>query len=179
MKVEITRKQITKPFTKNGKTEKGTLGKLRVYINDKLYMFTHPQTKKQQDFLYTMENEKEGAESGKDLRIPASNRYYMVWSSTGKGFIPQKYKGKGENGLNKTILICDRDNPNFASRRILVHVGNSAIDTLGCVLLGWNRDEYTIVESTIATQLFYDVMSEHDIKDFTLEIKNEIEDKFV
>lgn len=175
MKILITRKQIGKPFTKNGKTERGTIGKLRVYIDDKFYVFTHPQTKKTQDFLYTMENEIEGAESGKDLRIPATNSYYLAWSATAKGFIPPKYKGKGENALNKTILVCDKNNPKFASRRILIHIGNSAIDTLGCILLGWDRNDTIITESTIATELFYDLMSEHNIKDFSLEIINEIE----
>ena len=175
MKILITRKQIGKPFTKNGKTEKGTIGELRVYIDDKLYMFTHPQTKKQQDFLCTMENEHEGSQANKDLRIPASDSYFLKWSSTGKSFVPPKYRGKGENGLNKTILVCDKNNPNFASRRILIHVGNSAIDTLSCILLGWNRNDTTITESTIATEAFYDCMSEHNIKDFILEIKNEIE----
>lgn len=174
-KIILTRKEISKPFTKNGKTERGTIGKLRVYIDDKLYIFTHPQTKKTQDFLYTMENEVEGSQSGKDLRIPASDSYSLQWSSTGKAFIPNKYKGKGENGLNKTILVCDKNNKNFAARRILIHIGNSAIDTLGCILLGWNRTDTIITESTIATELFYDCMAEHKIRDFVFEIINEIE----
>lgn len=174
-KIILTRKQIGKTFTKNGKTERGTIGKVRVYIDDKLYLFTHPQTKKTQDFFYTMENEHEGAESNKDLRIPPSDSYFLKWSSTGKGFIPPKYKGKGESGLNKTILICDKNNPNFASRRILIHVGNSAIDTFGCILLGWNRNDTTITESTIAVEAFYDLMAEHDISKFSLQIINEIE----
>ena len=174
-KIILTRKEIAKPFTKNGKTERGTIGKVRVYIDDKLYIFTHPQTKKTQDFLYTMENEHEGAQANKDLRIPASDSYFLKWSSTGKSFVPPKYRGKGENGLNKTILVCDKNNPNFASRRILIHVGNSAIDTLGCLLFGFNRNDTTITESTIAVEAFYDLMAEHDISKFILEIVNEIE----
>ena len=174
-KIILTRKQIGKTFTKNGKTERGTIGKVRVYIDDKLYLFTHPQTKKTQDFLYTMENEHEGAQANKDLRIPASDRYFLKWSSTVKSFVPPKYRGKGDSGLNKTILVCDKNNPNFASRRILIHVGNSAIDTLGCLLFGWNRNDTTITESTIAVEAFYDLMAQHDIRKFTLEIKNEFE----
>lgn len=175
MRIELTRKEIGTPYTKGTRTERGTFGKLRVYVNDELITFKHPQSGKTRDFLYTMENEIEGSESGKDLRIPSSDNYSLVWSSTGKGFIPPKYKGKGADGRNKTILVCDKKNPAFAARRILIHIGNSAIDTAGCILLGWDRNNAIITESTIAVELFYDLMEKHDIKAFSFHIKNEVE----
>lgn len=176
MKIVLQRKDIGSPYTKNGRTERGTFGKIRVYIGRELHIWQHPQTKNTRDYLWTMENENEGAQANMDLRIPASENYWLNWSSTAKKFVPPKYRGTAGDGRNETILICDKTNQAFASRRILIHVGNSAIDTAGCILLGWGRNSDIITESTLATEMFYDLMKKHKIEEFSFHIINAFKD---
>lgn len=178
-KIVITRKSIGAPVSKKGQTQKGTFGELRVFINDKAQTFTHPQTKKTQDFLYTMENEIEGSEANKDLRIPADS-YFLKWTPT-NATVPPKYRDfykytqdSKQVSRHKALLVCHKNNADFEKRRILIHVGNDAIDTLGCPLVGWGKNDSIITESTIACELLYDVIDKTGIDSFILEIKNEM-----
>ena len=55
--------------------------------------------------------------------------------------------------------------------QILMHVGNTAKDTLGCILLGLSRntEEHSIGQSRVATQALLDQLAEYD--GFTLTVE--------
>ena len=60
-----------------------------------------------------------------------------AWAKPYKGILPRLENVKGYEG-------------------VLIHVGNKAEDTLGCILVGRNRIKGSVVEST---ECFYKLMS--------------------
>ncbi|CCF81356.1 hypothetical protein HBZS_118070 [Helicobacter bizzozeronii CCUG 35545] len=86
--------------------------------------------------------------------------------------VPPNYRQKGTSGRNKALWLKDPNNPNFAKRRIMIHIGNDAIDTLGCILLGlgYNKESGKITDSTKATQQFYELCQTHGVENFSLTI---------
>jgi hypothetical protein len=52
--------------------------------------------------------------------------------------------------------ICDV--PNY--KYILIHIGNSHLDTEGCILVGMDRKESQILNSTIAYKKIYNVIAD-------------------
>ncbi|MFC3847582.1 DUF5675 family protein [Helicobacter baculiformis] len=60
----------------------------------------------------------------------------------------------------------------------MIHIGNDAIDSLGCILLGkgYNRDKGVITQSAIATERFYNLCELHGIERFSLVIKDKLHD---
>lgn len=59
------------------------------------------------------------------------------------------------------IMMRINNVPNFSG--ILIHVGNDEKDTSGCLLVGFNRTETTITQSTLAYNALYTVV-ENELK---------------
>ncbi|WP_104638877.1 DUF5675 family protein [Helicobacter bizzozeronii] len=159
-KVIITREHTSKEVVKNGRAEKGTLGRLAL-LADGEEIFT----------CYTMENAGTPTDaSGQDKPIIART-YTLHWADSSV-CVPPIYRGKGSNGRNKALWLKDPANPNFAKRRIMIHIGNDAIDTLGCILLGlgYNKESGKITDSTKAVERFYDLCQTHGVENFSLTI---------
>lgn len=159
----LTRMQETKAFSKKGKTERGMLGKLKVYDenNDNKVIFE----------CFTIENQgKPTDDSGKDKPI-MPREYTLSWTDTSKS-VPSKYKGIEANGRNKCLWIHNPADDSFSKRRILIHIGNSAIDTLGCILLGkgFDKNSETITQSTVAIQEFFELVEKEGVENFILSI---------
>ncbi|WP_120953359.1 DUF5675 family protein [Helicobacter sp. L8] len=159
--VVLQRDHISQKVSKNGKIEAGTLGYLVVYDEGGAEVFS----------CYTMENA--GAptdESGKDKPIVA-RAYSLHWADSSV-CVPADYKGKGANGRNKALWLHDPNNPAFAKRRIMIHIGNDAIDSLGCILLGkrYDKKHGKILESTKAVQEFYNFCEIHGVENITFTI---------
>ncbi|BDQ28977.1 hypothetical protein ASB7_08140 [Helicobacter ailurogastricus] len=156
----LTRLTTTKPVTKKGRTEAGTLGQLEVLDTDDKVLFA----------CYTMENAGEPThESGKDKPIMPGS-YTMCWDVTSV-CVPEKWRKRSPFG-NVGIWLKDPANPEFEKRRIMIHIGNDAIDTLGCILLGlgYSQEQGIITNSKAAITKFYELCEEHDIENFTLQI---------
>ncbi|WP_115600381.1 DUF5675 family protein [Brachyspira pilosicoli] len=100
--------------------------------------------------------------SGTDRRILAGE-YYLRWtsSSTNSGLAIQYDYWKKENHLEKikdgtnkkniAVWVMSNTIKNHNKRRILIHIGNSPQDTLGCILCGYiNGNNGKIGNSTKA-----------------------------
>ncbi|GMT39214.1 hypothetical protein NHP20013_13420 [Helicobacter bizzozeronii] len=158
--VILTREHTSKEVTKEGKKEQGTLGRLML-LADVQEIFT----------CYTMENAGTPTDaSGQDKSIIART-YTLHWADSSV-CVPPIYRGKGSNGRNKALWLKDPANPNFAKRRIMIHIGNDAIDTLGCILLGtsYNKESGCMLNSTKAVEQFYNLCAEHGIEKFKFTI---------
>lgn len=102
---------------------------------------------------YTLENLKEGSESGKDLRIPQGD-YKLYWRiSPSKG---------------KKIHVYNEKVPK--ERYIMIHSGNTEDHTLGCILLGYTKAKDFVGNSKQAVQDFENLMSKYNLDDIQLKI---------
>ncbi|EGX7729445.1 hypothetical protein JHF43_001567, partial [Campylobacter jejuni] len=116
MKITINRRYT-------GKT--CVIGKFKVLDDDDKILFE----------CFSLEEDKEGLESGKDLRIP-----------TGVYNLRRHSPSRFENTLRSItkkdddtmINVYNDDVP--SSRAILIHWGNTDKDTQGCILLGLTKD---------------------------------------
>ncbi|BEG56467.1 hypothetical protein NHP21005_01550 [Helicobacter sp. NHP21005] len=120
---------------------------------------------------HTMENAGEPThESGKDKPIMPGT-YTLHWDCTSV-CVPPEWRNKNPWDKPVGIWLKDPNNPNFAKRRIMIHVGNDAIDTLGCILLGKSyNDKLGIIQhSTKAVSEFYDLVETHRAQNFSLTI---------
>lgn len=115
MKITINRRYT-------GKT--CVIGKFKVLDDDKI-LFE----------CFSLEEDKEGLESGKDLRIPEGN--YNL-----KRHSPSRFENTLRSITKKDddtmINVYNDDVP--SSRAILIHWGNTDKDTQGCILLGLTKD---------------------------------------
>ena len=75
--------------------------------------------------------------SGLDKRIVARD-YKLKWhNSTKNESVARQYpQWRTADGRSKAPLLYTPELPNFESRYILIHAGNYAQDTEGCILLG-------------------------------------------
>ncbi|KRS47076.1 DUF5675 family protein, partial [Campylobacter coli] len=116
MKVTINRRYT-------GKT--CVIGKFKVLGDDDKILFE----------CFSLEEDKEGLESGKDLRIPEGN--YNL-----KRHSPSRFENTLRSITKKDddtmINVYNDDVP--SSRAILIHWGNTDKDTQGCILLGLTKD---------------------------------------
>ncbi|HEG6281688.1 TPA: hypothetical protein SE504_001966, partial [Campylobacter jejuni] len=84
---------------------------------------------------FSLEEDKEGLESSKDLRIPEGN--YNL-----KRHSPSRFENTLRSITKKEddtmINVYNDEVP--ASRAILIHWGNTDKDTQGCILLGLTKD---------------------------------------
>ncbi|EAH4629490.1 hypothetical protein IDC62_000197 [Campylobacter jejuni] len=152
MKVTINRRYT-------GKT--CVIGKFKVLGDDDKILFE----------CFSLEEDKEGLESGKDLRIPEGN--YNL-----KRHSPSRFENTLRSITKKDddtmINVYNDDVP--SSRAILIHWGNTDKDTQGCILLGLTKDNNneSVGQSRQACKEFYDLMHGKNLEDIKLEITNEL-----
>ncbi|EBF5556836.1 hypothetical protein FI440_06230 [Campylobacter coli] len=152
MKVTINRRYT-------GKT--CVIGKFKVLDDEEKILFE----------CFSLEEDKEGLESGKDLRIPEGN--YNL-----KRHSPSRFENTLRSITKKDddtmINVYNDEVP--ASRAILIHWGNTDKDTEGCILLGLTKDNNneSVGQSRQACKEFYDLMHGKNLEDIKLEITNEL-----
>ncbi|EAH7784151.1 DUF5675 family protein [Campylobacter coli] len=152
MKVTINRRYT-------GKT--CVIGKFKVLDDDDKILFE----------CFSLEEDKEGLESGKDLRIPEGN--YNL-----KRHSPSRFENTLRSITKKDddtmINVYNDEVP--SSRAILIHWGNTDKDTQGCILLGLTKDNNneSVGQSRQACKEFYDLMHGKNLEDIKLEITNEL-----
>ncbi|EAH7526098.1 hypothetical protein EOD88_09355 [Campylobacter jejuni] len=152
MKITINRRYT-------GKT--CVIGKFKVLDDDDKILFE----------CFSLEEDKEGLESGKDLRIPEGN--YNL-----KRHSPSRFENTLRSITKKDddtmINVYNDEVP--SSRAILIHWGNTDKDTEGCILLGLTKDNNneSIGQSRQACKEFYDLMHGKNLEDIKLEITNEL-----
>ncbi|EAI5960111.1 hypothetical protein BH341_08840 [Campylobacter jejuni] len=152
MRLEIIRRYA-------GKT--CVIGKFKVLGDDDKILFE----------CFSLEEDKEGLESGKDLRIPEG--VYNL-----KRHTPSRFENTLRSITKKDddtmINVYNDEVP--ASRAILIHWGNTDKDTQGCILLGLAKDNNNerIGLSRLACKEFYDLMYNQDLSEIKLEIRNEL-----
>lgn len=154
---------IKRLFTFKRADEDSMIGLLRVLNQDNKVLFQ----------CFTLENAGQPTDnSGKDKPI-VERDYKLEWSDTSVT-VPSDYKPQG------LLLTCDDILPKFRDRRILIHVGNTARHTLGCVLLGNKvHSNGSIEESAVACGKFYDIVKKYGVENFTVRIEsmcNDIDD---
>ncbi|EAK9927233.1 hypothetical protein A0X74_01200 [Campylobacter jejuni] len=120
---------------------------------------------------FSLEEDVEGLESGKDLRIP-EGVYNLRHHSPSR--FEKTLKEITNKDDNKMINVYNDDVP--LSRVILIHWGNTDKDTEGCILLGLTKDNNneSIGQSRQACKEFYDLMYGKNLEDIKLEIVNEL-----
>ncbi|EAH9477318.1 hypothetical protein EYI48_08110 [Campylobacter coli] len=153
MKIKIIRRYI-------GKT--CVIGKFKVFDDDDDKLLLE---------CFSLEEDKEGLESGKDLRIPEGN--YNL-----KRHSPSRFENTLRSITKKdddTMINVYNDEVS-ASRAILIHWGNTDKDTQGCILLGLTKDNNneSIGQSRQACKEFYDLMYKQDLSKIQLEIVNDL-----
>ncbi|EEP9117590.1 hypothetical protein HA663_000420 [Campylobacter jejuni] len=150
MKITINRRYT-------GKT--CVIGKFKVLDDDKI-LFE----------CFSLEEDKEGLESGKDLRIPEGN--YNL-----KRHSPSRFENTLRSITKKDDTMINVYNDEVpSSRAILIHWGNTYKDTKGCILLGLTKDNNneSVGQSRLACKEFYDLMHGKNLEDIKLEITNEL-----
>ncbi|EIM3746542.1 hypothetical protein RIZ54_001936 [Campylobacter coli] len=152
MKVTINRRYT-------GKT--CVIGKFKVLDDDDKILFE----------CFSLEEDKEGLESGKDLRIPEGN--YNLRRHTPSRF-ENTLRSITKKDDDTMINVYNDDVP--SSRAILIHWGNTDKDTQGCILLGLTKDNNneSVGQSRQACKEFYDLMHGKNLEDIKLEITNEL-----
>ncbi|EOC4236099.1 DUF5675 family protein [Campylobacter jejuni] len=151
MKIKIIRRYT-------GKT--CVIGKFKVFDDDKLLLE-----------CFSLEEDKEGVERNKDLRIPEG--IYDL-----KRHSPSRFENTLRSITKKDddtmINVYNDEVP--ASRAILIHWGNTDKDTQGCILLGLTKDNNneSVGQSRQACKEFYDLMHGKNLEDIKLEITNEL-----
>ncbi|HED5167180.1 TPA: hypothetical protein R5A00_000298, partial [Campylobacter jejuni] len=119
---------------------------------------------------FSLEEDKEGLESGKDLRIPEGN--YNL-----KRHSPSRFENTLRSITKKDDTMINVYNDEVpSSRAILIHWGNTDKDTQGCILLGLTKDNNneSVGQSRQACKEFYDLMHGKNLEDIKLEITNEL-----
>ncbi|ECK5304581.1 hypothetical protein FRN56_06910 [Campylobacter coli] len=151
MKIKIIRRYT-------GKT--CVIGKFKVFSDDKLLLE-----------CFALEEDKEGLESGKDLRIPEG--IYNLRRHTPSRF-ENTLRSITKKDDDTMINVYNDEVP--ASRAILIHWGNTDKDTQGCILLGLTKDNNneSIGQSRQACKEFYDLMYKQDLSKIKLEIVNDL-----
>ncbi|EAL4449203.1 hypothetical protein OS153_001648 [Campylobacter coli] len=151
MKITINRRYT-------GKT--CVIGKFKVLGDDDKILFE----------CFSLEEDKEGLESGKDLRIPEGN--YNL-----KRHSPSRFENTLRSITKKDDTMINVYNDEVpSSRAILIHWGNTDKDTQGCILLGLTKDNNneSVGQSRQACKEFYDLMHGKNLEDIKLEITNEL-----
>ncbi|EMH4330937.1 hypothetical protein V6I85_000525 [Campylobacter jejuni] len=152
MKITINRRYT-------GKT--CVIGKFKVLDDEEKILFE----------CFSLEEDKEGLESGKDLRIPEGN--YNLRRHTPSRF-ENTLRSITKKDDDTMINVYNDDVP--SSRAILIHWGNTDKDTQGCILLGLTKDNNneSVGQSRQACKEFYDLMHGKNLEDIKLEITNEL-----
>ncbi|EFR9298046.1 hypothetical protein H0425_001035 [Campylobacter coli] len=155
MKIKIIRRYT-------GKT--CVIGKFKVFNDDDKLLFE----------CFSLEEDKEGVERNKDLRIPEG--IYNLKRHTGSSFnISGRKTVAGVKVLKDDDFVINVYNEEVPlDRRILIHWGNTDKDTKGCILLGLTKSDESVGQSRQACKEFYDLMYGKNLEDIKLEITNEL-----
>ncbi|MBT0824039.1 hypothetical protein KJQ78_02015 [Campylobacter lari] len=121
---------------------------------------------------FSLEEDKEGVEREKDLRVPAG--VYNLKRHTLSSF---NDKGKrvvaGVKVLNDDDSVVNIYNDDVPfDRHILIHWGNTDKNTEGCILLGLTKSDESIGQSRQACKKLYDLLYQQDLSNIKLEITN-------
>ncbi|EAI3529149.1 DUF5675 family protein [Campylobacter coli] len=152
MKIKIIRRYT-------GKT--CVIGKFKVFNDDDKLLLE----------CFSLEEDKEGVERNKDLRIPEG--IYDL-----KRHSPSRFENTLRSITKKdddTMINVFNEKVPF-DRHILIHWGNTDKDTQGCILLGLTKDNNneSVGQSRQACKEFYDLMYKKDLSEIKLEIVNEL-----
>lgn len=152
MKLEIIRRYASKTCV---------IGEFKVFSDDDKILFE----------CFCLEEDKEGLESGKDLRIPEG--IYDL-----KRHSPSRFENTLRSITKKdddTMINVFNEKVPF-DRHILIHWGNTDKDTKGCILLGLTKDNNneSVGQSRQACKEFYDLMYNQDLSNIKLNIRNEL-----
>ncbi|EAH6220051.1 hypothetical protein EHO91_07705 [Campylobacter coli] len=152
MKIKIIRRYT-------GKT--CVIGKFKVFNDDDKLLFE----------CFSLEEDKEGVERNKDLRIPEGN--YNLRRHTPSRF-ENTLRSITKKDDDTMINVYNDEVP--SSRAILIHWGNTDKDTQGCILLGLTKDNNneSVGQSRQACKEFYDLMYKQDLSKIKLEIVNDL-----
>lgn len=131
------------------KNEICTIGKL--YINDVF-------------FCYTLEDKDRGLKQSDSLLfINAKKVFGLTAIPTGLYKLIVNQSPKFKRLLPRILDIKGFDG-------VLLHRGNSASDSLGCILIGYKKGENSIFESTKAESDLVDKLMKHNAELHTIEI---------
>lgn len=149
------------------KPEPATIGKLEV-------IDTQAKNKVLATF-YTCENGGPSTDTPMQDKRIVSRDYSLEWTDSSKnGSLAKKYPKYKIGSRNKAILLtCDEVLKSFRNRRILIHVGNTSADTLGCILLGKTKNEKMgwVSNSVEAVKEFFELIEKIGINNCYLRIK--------
>ncbi|WP_104748581.1 DUF5675 family protein [Helicobacter cetorum] len=160
---------------KNNKTESSMLGSFRVFdktqLNENL---SDDELLEECDKLdplfacYCLENSGEPTDLSNLDKPIIARTYTLSWSDTSCS-VPKEYQNK--HGARHAVLQLHNPNDkSFSDRKILIHIGNTAHDTLGCILLGKQADNRMIYKSTDAVREFFNLIKDKGVENFSLKI---------
>ena len=67
----------------------------------------------------------------------------------------------------KCLLVCR------ATDGVLIHIGNTAKDTEGCILVGENKQVGMVLNSTVTFKRVYDLLKKADLRGETIKLRVE------
>ncbi|MGN8499510.1 DUF5675 family protein [Helicobacter pylori] len=176
----LERKHDLRSLVRNNKKESGMLGIFRVFesthdqrISDQ-EIVSHYKNKDALFSCFSLENSGEPTDTPNLDKPIIARDYELEWSDT-SCTVPKEYRNKKCNNERHEVLqLIDPNNKDFKNRRILIHVGNSAHDTLGCILLGMQHDEEMIYKSNEAVKKFFDLVKEKGVNNFLFKVIDKV-----
>lgn len=132
-------------------TDKSIIGKVYTDFND----FS----------CFSLENPKIGSEAQKDLAIPYGT--YSLKRHPGSSF-EKTLRSITNDNLMEMILVYNEQVS--SGRGILIHWGNTEVNTKGCILLGNSIKENFLEDSRSACKDFYKSLKNLDLSKIKLEI---------